>query len=605
VLTVNGDASGETYTIDQSGTDVHVHTPAGVTGSVAPCTISGGNDVKCPVASITQIAVNGAGGEDTLRDNRVVPFGNVDTLHGNAAHDTLTHASGATGLTIASLVVGQALLNGDAGDDSLSFDGFPDGVHGGTENDTLAASGAGGFSSQTTGEAGDDILNGNDRRADSFSIEPGADTYHGGTYAAQPGDTDVGSPAFQVSHATDTIDYSSIATEVDVTLEGQANDGPAGENDNVGADIENVLGGTAGDKLTAGPSSVILQGNGGDDVLAAGPGDDLLFGGQGSDQLTGSDGDDMLQDDNPTPALSDADPPPGGNDKLDGGAGNDRLTVDRGSDDVIGGTGTDGVTYQRYVTQKSTDAPPAQPVDFTISLDDQANDGQTGASEGDDVHTDVENVTTGDGNDVVAGSAAVNEIATGPGNDQVDPGAGPDRVDVGRGDDTVTAADQFTDVLRCGGGNDTAVADLPGGQATRADALFDCESVSGAAFPDTTPPSVKVTIGAIKSKTFLRSRAVTVKVECGEACSVKGEAFGTGARLAKVGELSVASGSLKLGTGRRTLKLKVAKRFMKAYARKLRTRRQRRRGLGFPVALTAKDAAGNVTTKRGTVKVKG
>jgi hypothetical protein len=272
---------------------------------------------------------------------------------------------------------------------------------------------------------------------------------------------------------------------------------------------------------------------------------------------------------------------------------------------VVGGAGTDGVTYSRYVTQKSTDPPPAQPVDFTVSLDDQANDGQTGASEGDDVHPDVENVTTGDGNDVVTGSSAVNEITTGAGNDHVDPGAGPDRVDTGRGDDSVTAADQFTDVLHCGAGNDTAVADLPGGQAPRADALFDCESVSGAALSDITPPGVTLTGGTVKSKTFLRQRAVTVKVKCSEACSVKGEAFGTGARLAKVGELSVASGSLKLGTGKRTLKLKVAKRYRKAFARKLRTKRQRRRGLKLAVGVTAKDAAGNATSKRRTVKVKG
>src|SRR4051812_19653239 len=92
-LTVTGDAGTETYTIDQSGTDVHVHTPSGVSGSVAPCTISGGNDIKCPTASISLVNVNGGGGEDTLNDNRVVPLGSADTLHGNAANDHLTHAS--------------------------------------------------------------------------------------------------------------------------------------------------------------------------------------------------------------------------------------------------------------------------------------------------------------------------------------------------------------------------------------------------------------------------------------------------------------------------------------------------------------------------------
>src|SRR4051812_28993652 len=72
-LSVAGDATAETYTIDQTGTNVHVHTPPGVSGSVAPCSISGGNDISCPVAVVTEIVVDGADGSDTINDNRVVP----------------------------------------------------------------------------------------------------------------------------------------------------------------------------------------------------------------------------------------------------------------------------------------------------------------------------------------------------------------------------------------------------------------------------------------------------------------------------------------------------------------------------------------------------
>jgi len=60
---------------------------------------------------------------------------------------------------------------------------------------------------------------------------------------------------------------------------------------------------------------------------------------------------------------------------------------------------------------------------FTISLDDLANDGVTGAGEGDNVHSDVENLTTeGRAADVISGSAAANVISTGQGNDAIDPG---------------------------------------------------------------------------------------------------------------------------------------------------------------------------------------
>jgi Ca2+-binding RTX toxin-like protein len=607
-VTVNGDSTGETFTIDQSGTDVHVHTPAGLTGSVAPCTITGGNDLKCPTASIFQVLVNGNAGEDTINDNRAIPTGNSDVLHGNAGKDTLRHASGAAADLFSSLLAGPASLFGDTEDDNLSFDGFVDTARGGADNDTLTATGAAGFTMASSGDEGNDILNGSNQRGDFFSADAGADTYNGGTYAARPGDINLSSPQFQSFHAADFMSYSASTGALDVSLDGQANDGPAGEGDNVGADIELVVGGAGADKLTAGSSSAILEGAAGEDVVTGGPGQDNLQGGAGNDQLTGADGNDTLQDDDPTPVLSDTDPPPGGNDKLDGGAGDDRLTVDRGADDVVGGPGTDTAAYTRYVTQKTTDTTQVKPVDFTISLDDTPNDGQTGANEGDNVHADVENVTTSEGNDSVTGSPAPNEITTGAGNDQVDPGAGADKVDLGVGDDTVNAVDQFTDTLRCGDGTDTASADLPGGQAVRADVLTDCETVNGtpfAALPDTARAKVTLSGGTIKSRAFLKNGTLTVSVACNEPCSAAGEAFTTGARLAKVGELSVGSGSLKLGKGKRTLKVKVAKRYLKSYRHKLRTRRQRRKGVKFSVAVVAKDAAGNVTNATRTVKVKG
>ena len=610
-LTVTGDATGETYTIDQSGTTVHVHTPSGVSGAVAPCTINGGNDIACPTVSVTQINVNAGGGEDKLNDNRVVPLGSADTLHGNMAKDTLTHASGASFADFSSFAAGGVTLNGDLGDDTLTFDGFSDSAHGGNDNDTLNATGAAAFGTLTSGDAGDDVLNGNNDRGDFFINEPGADTFNGGTYAARPGDTNIGSPTFQFAHAADLVSYSAVTSEVDVTLDGQPGDGPAGENDNVGADVESVVGGTAGDRLTAGTNSATLQGADGDDVLVGGPGADSLNGGAGGDQISGGDGNDTLQDGDFTPAVSDSALPPGGDDRLDGGAGNDKFIVDRGADDVVGGSGKDMVTYSRPVTQRSTDPPPGQAADFTITLDDQANDGQTGTSEGDNVHSDVEDLTTGDGNDVITGSATQNEIVAGAGNDQIDPGAGADRVDSGDGDDTINAVDEYTDTLLCGDGGDTASVDLPGGQPNRADVLYDCETVSGTPFPeppsppDTTPPKVTLAGGAIKSKTFLKKRTLSLSVTCDEACSVTGEAFTTGARIATVGELSIGSGSLKLGTGKRTLKVKVTKRYVKALKRKLRTKKQRRRGLKLPVAVVAKDAAGNVRNARRTVKVKG
>ena len=57
-----------------------------------------------------------------------------------------------------------------------------------------------------------------------------------------------------------------------------ANDGEAGENDNVNADIENATGGSGADTIT---------GNGGVNRLDGGPGADTLNGGNGNDTLVG------------------------------------------------------------------------------------------------------------------------------------------------------------------------------------------------------------------------------------------------------------------------------------------------------------------------------
>jgi Ca2+-binding RTX toxin-like protein len=67
-----------------------------------------------------------------------------------------------------------------------------------------------------------------------------------------------------------------------------ADDGAAGEGDEVDAFVENVIGGTAADILDAranGGDDVLLQGNGGADVIHGGTGADDLCGGAGNDIL--------------------------------------------------------------------------------------------------------------------------------------------------------------------------------------------------------------------------------------------------------------------------------------------------------------------------------
>ena len=90
-------------------------------------------------------------------------------------------------------------------------------------------------------------------------------------------------------------------------------------------------------------------------------------------------------------------------DTIDGGAGNDTLsggtTIGTGGDTIAGSGGTDTVSYS------------TRSGDVSVSLDGVANDGQAG--ELDNVGTDVENITTGSGDDALVGSSGVNTLIAG------------------------------------------------------------------------------------------------------------------------------------------------------------------------------------------------
>jgi len=183
------------------------------------------------------------------------------------------------GLVAAALLVPPALalaqqtLAGTDGNDALSGTAGPDAIF---------------------GLAGDDALNGA-RGDDDLDGGPGADDLRGG-----PG--------------TDAVLYGGRQGSVAVTLDGAANDGEAGERDNVRGDVEAVFGGAGGDRLTGDARANLLDGAGGDDAILGDEGIDRLLGGDGDDVITAFDG---------------------GDDLVDCGPGRDTVTADRG-DLVLG-----------------------------------------------------------------------------------------------------------------------------------------------------------------------------------------------------------------------------------------------------------------------------
>jgi hypothetical protein len=199
-----------------------------------------------------------------------------------------------------------------------------------------------------------------------------------------------------------------------------------------------------------------------------GEGNDQLFGGHGGDHLDGGFGDDLL----------------------DGGGGD---TTSRDQPGYAGGAGTAGIFWDRLDGGPGADVLRGGDGDFDsvlystrtepvrANLDGLANDGQVG--EGDLVAGDVEDISGGEGDDVLLGDARGNALDGAGGNDVLDGRGGfGDYAGGGNGDDTIYLQDGgdeglegrfggpipfvHDDVVRCDewaagspNGDDTAYAD--------------------------------------------------------------------------------------------------------------------------------------------------
>lgn len=176
-----------------------------------------------------------------------------------------------------------------------------------------------------------------------------------------------------------------------------------------GAGNDTILGGNGNDWLLGGDGDDQINGGWGDDELRGGWGSDTLRGGLGNDTVRGAGGNDWVYGGE-------------GNDLVVGGADDDWLDGKEGADTIQGGTGIDTVDYS------------ARTVNLVIRLDNLPNDGAAG--ENDNVLTDVENIVSGSGNDLLVGSDAPNTFWAGPGNDTMDGGWGNDTLWGGDGFDT-------------------------------------------------------------------------------------------------------------------------------------------------------------------------
>ena len=225
--------------------------------SVPPgqCVGGGTSDVHCVLPSA--IVANLGDREDTFYD-----WDGDSTINTGPGNDNPVYGYG-----------GDDRLNGGIGSDNL---------YGGPGNDVL------------DGGPGDDYLEGIAYGTEADSA--GSDTYIGGG-------------------GGDRLNLDGRSEDLALSLDGAANDGAAGEGDNISPDISTVVGGNGADTFTGNAGANAFDGGEGNDSVNGAGGDDNLVGGAGNDSIAGGDGQDVLGGES-------------GDDVLDGGPGVDRFWGD-------------------------------------------------------------------------------------------------------------------------------------------------------------------------------------------------------------------------------------------------------------------------------------
>jgi Ca2+-binding RTX toxin-like protein len=373
------------------------------------------------LVSIERLEFTGGSGNDTVTGGAL-----ADTIRGGGGHDTLVGGAGSD------------TLQGGEGDDVFNGGAGADAIDGGAGTDRAS------YSSQTAnlslyltgtacigGDAAGDTLTsvenltagaGNDSLYASNAANVvdglgGNDTMlgYGGNDTLRGGDgNDVliggaGADSLQGGAGTDRVTYSDQTANLSIYLTGQSCAGGEAAGDTLNA-IENVTAGAGNDSVTGNADPNLIDGLGGNDTL---------LGGGGNDTLRGGDGDDVLV----------------------GGAG---------ADSIQGGAGTDRVSYSD------------QTANLVIYLTGSANSG--GGAAGDTLNS-IENLTGGQGNDVLYGNDGANLVdgflgndtvygyagndilRGGDGNDVLVGGAGADSLQGGSGTDRVSYSDQAVDLV--------------------------------------------------------------------------------------------------------------------------------------------------------------
>ena len=320
------------------------------------------------------------GGEDSLA--------NIENVKGSHGNDVI---NGDDGPNLLKGLDGMDTINGHGGDDTI-LPNRPAGPMGVANVSDLNPEGgdpipANDQSDKVNGGAGTDTIS-YEGEAEAVTIDLSQ------VVPATTGDSAV--PAHYAATVNSVVDMIAVDDK-----------GTEDTEDDVST-IENIVGGTGGDRLTGDSRNNTLKGLAGDDNLMGGLGDDTIDGGPGDDTINGGKGNDMI--------YADADDTT----SIDGGMGisdtDDPATV---IDETMDGD-TDTVSYANIKATK---------------------DGTMGVTKilGTDL-TDIEVLIGSPNIDNLTGDDKVNTINGGPGKDMITTGVGDDVIVVfsGEGPDTVT-----------------------------------------------------------------------------------------------------------------------------------------------------------------------
>ena len=360
------------------------------------------------------ITVTGGAGADTVNAAGLTSAHNI-VFAGNGGADSFTGGAG------------NDSVDGGAGDDILRGGLGVDIIHGGLNNDTLIVVGAEAVAGETYDGGGD---------SDTLQVSGNANFTGSTITAIEALQLNAG-----VTFTSDQVQSAGLAAALQVTGTNAVNDTitvnviPASTSINLSGWLFN----TWTPSLTA--DRIVINGSTGNDTIVGSSQRDDIHGGSGVDTITPGPGNDVVNGDAGNDTIIAGLTGGGGYDFYDGGADIDTLDYSSATGDL-----TVYMTPADRSSQAVTSPDGAGPNPDTIGeLLTNAGISPTttlvGRADGSEIATDafrnIENVTTGSGNDTIVGDSLANILKGGGGIDHIWAEGGNDTIYGGDGNDVL------------------------------------------------------------------------------------------------------------------------------------------------------------------------